>query len=75
MASKYQPEGMDAVVRKFRAQRGMPSAIARACGIERAAVYQWKRVPPQWVYQVSDIMGMKPEDVRPDIFRRPKKRK
>lgn len=75
MPSRYGPDGQDIAVRRFRAIRGQATEIARACGIERAAVYQWKKVPAHWVYPVSDITGMSPEEIRPDIFRRPVKRR
>lgn len=76
MPSKmYGPEGQDTAVKRFRAIRGQATEIARVCGIERAAVYQWKRVPAQWIYQVADVTGMTPEEIRPDIFRRPVKRR
>jgi pyruvate kinase len=60
VATRYNSEGMDT--------RGQSTEIARALGIERAAVYQWKRVPPHWVQDVSRIIGVPPEKIRPDIF-------
>jgi hypothetical protein len=74
MPTKYRPEGQDPAVKRFRAIRGQATDIARECGIERAAVYQWKRVPAQWIHQVAQVTGMKPEDIRPDIFRPRRKR-
>jgi pyruvate kinase len=68
MATRYSHEGMDKVVKDIRDTRGLSTKIARALGIERAAVYQWKRVPPHWVIDVSKIIGVPPEKVRPDIF-------
>jgi hypothetical protein len=62
----------DKVVKTIRETRGKSSEIARALGIERAAVYQWKRVPPHWVQDVSRIIGVPPEKIRPDIFKRRK---
>jgi hypothetical protein len=43
--------------------------IAEALGIDKAAVYQWPRVPPTRVQIVSEINGMPPEEIRPDIFK------
>jgi DNA invertase Pin-like site-specific DNA recombinase len=73
MATRYKPDGMDDVVREIRATRGLSTAIARALGTSRAAVYQWKRVPPHWVHQVAKITGLRASELRPDIF--PPKRK
>jgi len=63
-------QNMDSVVRSIRETRGLSAEIARACGIERAAVYQWAQVPPHWVTTVAKIIGKKPERIRPDIFKR-----
>jgi hypothetical protein len=61
---------MDRVMRAIRETRGQSVEIANACGIDKAAVYQWKRVPPKWVHKVSKIIGLSPEKIRPDIFKR-----
>ena len=68
VATRYSGEGLDKVVKGIRATRGQSTEIARALGIERAAVYQWKRVPPHWVKRVAKIIGLPPEKIRPDIF-------
>ena len=61
-------EGMDRTIRSIRKTRGQAVEIADACGITKAAVYQWKQVPPHWVTTVSKITGVPPEKIRPDIF-------
>ena len=50
------------------ATRGIPSVIARACGISAQAVFQWKTVPPHWVRTVADITKIPAERIRPDVF-------
>ena len=50
-------------------ERGMAVRIAEACGIHKSSVYQWRRVPPQWVQVVAELIDMEPEQIRPDIFR------
>ena len=57
---------------RIRSERGLSVKIAKACGIERAAVYQWKRVPVERVHEVAAVIGQTPEQIRPDIFRRRK---
>jgi DNA invertase Pin-like site-specific DNA recombinase len=74
MTTRYKPENQDEAIRRIRATRGQSTEIARVCGIERAAVYQWKKVPPRWIHQVAEVTGMSLEEIRPDIFR-PKKGK
>ena len=61
---------LDRIMRKIRETRGQSAEIADACGINKAAVYQWKRVPVQWVRKVSRITGIPAEKIRPDIFGR-----
>lgn len=71
--SRYKKPNMDAVMLSVRAIRGQAVEIARECGIERAAVYQWARTPAQWVHQVAKVTGYPLEEIRPDIFK-PKRR-
>jgi pyruvate kinase len=60
----------DKAVTKIRSKRGLSVRVAEACGIERAAVYQWKKVPIERVYDVAPVIDMTPEQIRPDIFKR-----
>lgn len=64
----------DKIVTRIQATHGLMAEIARACGIQRQAVHQWKRVPPLQVQTVAELMGLTPEEIRPDIFK-PRKRR
>jgi hypothetical protein len=59
----------DKICTKIHATRGLSVKIANACGIRKSAVYQWKRVPPQQVHIVAELIGLTPEQIRPDIFK------
>ena len=61
---------VDPAIARIRAIRGMAVRIAEAFKIDKAAVYQWKRVPADRVLIVSELIGMPPEQVRPDVFKR-----
>lgn len=52
---------------------GGNAAMGRIIGISREAVSQWDRCPAERVLVVSDATGgaVKPEELRPDIFRSP----
>ena len=63
----------DKIVARIHATRGLPAAIAHACDVSRQAVHQWKRVPPLQVQIVAEIIGLTPEQIRPDVFK-PRKR-
>ena len=66
---------VDRACAKIRATRGLSVRVAEACGIERAAVYQWDKVPIERVHEVAEVIGMTPEQIRPDIFKPVKKRR
>ena len=59
---------MDRTIRLMRATRGLPAAIARECGIHRAAVYQWRQVPARHAHKVARLLNVDVGQVRPDIF-------
>jgi hypothetical protein len=61
---------LDPAIALIRANRGMAVRIAEALGIDKQAVYQWKKVPPLRVLTVSEIIGMPPEKIRPDVFKK-----
>ena len=63
----------DHVMRRIYGERGLASIVAREVGITPRAVQQWKRVPPEHVMALAPLLKMRPEEIRPDIFR-PKKR-
>jgi hypothetical protein len=48
--------------------------VAEACGIKRTAVYQWEQVPLSRVHVVAEVLGIKPEQVRPDFFKPARRR-
>ena len=66
-------EQRDRIMRRIYSERGLATDIARKLGLTYQAVQQWKRVPPEHVMSVAPILDMKPEDIRPDIFK-PRKR-
>jgi DNA-binding transcriptional regulator YdaS (Cro superfamily) len=61
---------IDPAIAMIRAERGLAVRIADALGIDKSAVYQWVRVPATRVQIVSELIGMPPEKIRPDIFKR-----
>ncbi|GBQ89186.1 hypothetical protein AA0535_1730 [Asaia krungthepensis NRIC 0535] len=58
----------DEVLIEMMRYRGMNARIARACGLSTAAVSQWKRIPRKHLEKVSDLSGVPPETLRPDLF-------
>jgi len=70
MAKRATPIETDKIVIKILSTWGLRSKIADACGIRPQNINQWKRVPAHWVHNVSEIMNLTPEQIRPDIFRK-----
>jgi DNA-binding transcriptional regulator YdaS (Cro superfamily) len=58
----------DAVMTRIRAKRGMPARIARECGITRAAVVKWEKVPAERLVVIEKVTGIPRHELRPDIF-------
>lgn len=47
---------------------GGPAAVARARGISRQAVAQWRVIPDEHVAWVAKQLGISKGDVRPDLY-------
>ena len=63
----------DAVMQMVFAKPGFATIIAKELGLTHQAVSAWRSVPPQHVLRVSPLLGLSPEQIRPDIFKRPRK--
>ena len=55
---------------------GNQSELARICGVTQPTVWGWlnskrKRLPAEYVHAVSEVTGIKPHELRPDVFRAP----
>ena len=42
--------------------------LAAMLGITRQAINQWTKIPPEYVMDISEALGIPPEEIRPDIF-------
>ena len=49
---------------------GGARAVANATGgrITQQAVYQWKRVPGDWVPLMASLTGLPEREIRPDMY-------
>jgi len=65
---------IDAGMRRVR-ETGKMAEIAAALGITRQAPYLWDSVPVERVRVVAEITGIKPHELRPDIFPPPRRRR
>jgi len=66
--------GVDPAIRRLREDHHLP-AIAERLKIARQAPYAWKKVPPLRVQEVARITGLKPHELRPDLYPPPRRRR
>jgi DNA-binding transcriptional regulator YdaS (Cro superfamily) len=65
-ATKESP--CDQAVRLAIEKAGGISCLARAIGIDRRRVFEWKQVPAKRVLDVENATGISRHILRPDIF-------
>lgn len=65
---------VDPAIRRLREDRVLP-VIAETLKIARQAPYAWKRVPALRVQDVARITGLKPHELRPDLYPPPRRRR
>jgi hypothetical protein len=63
----------DHVMRLIFSKPGFAKVVAAHVGLTLQAVAAWDRVPAKYVQAVSQLVGIEPEQIRPDIFLRPHK--
>lgn len=54
---------------------GGPRSLAARIGTSRQAVAKWDRVPAHWVRLMEELTGVPAEQIRPDVFGRPTRRR
>ncbi len=53
---------------------GSQGKLASSVGLSQQAISRWvknDKIPAEHVWRVSEILGLPPEKIRPDIFRKP----
>lgn len=51
---------------------GSRSALARALGIDQAAIFRWKQIPSKWIIPIERVSGVPREELRPDLYLAPR---
>jgi len=64
----------DAVMKMVFAKPGFAAEVARHLGVTHQNVSAWKKVPPHHVVELAAMLDMTPEQIRPDIFGRRRRR-
>jgi hypothetical protein len=67
-------ERRDAVMRTVFAQPGFAAKIAKHLGLTHQNISAWNRVPSHHVMKLAPLLGLSPEQIRPDVFGKKKNR-
>lgn len=51
---------------------GGAQVLAAKLGVRHQAVYQWSAVPAERVIEVAKLTGLRPYDIRPDMYPDPR---
>jgi hypothetical protein len=70
-ASTPSPEAQKAVEAFRYSQYGNLKEIGLKLGITKQAISGWHAVPAEWVRQLSDVTGIPPWRLRPDLYDAP----
>ena len=68
MRTTNRDDQRDHVMRKIFEEPGFAAEVARALEVTHQNVSGWNRVPAHHVIEVAELLGMTPEEIRPDIF-------
>jgi transcriptional regulator with XRE-family HTH domain len=61
-------EALIAVKATLSAKKLSFADVAKGLGITRQAVSGWHAVPAEWVKKISDLTGIPPHELRPDLY-------
>jgi len=64
----------DRVMKMIFSKPGFASVIARHLKVTHQNVAAWNKVPAHHVLDIAPLIEMTPEDIRPDIFGKRRKR-
>lgn len=56
------------IVRKVIEKYGGLTPLANALGVPRQNVFQWRRIPAEWVVPVERVTGIPRSELRPDLY-------
>jgi len=59
-------------MKRVFAKPGFAAVIARHLKLTHQNVSAWNKVPAKHVHDIAPLLGMTPEQIRPDVFRRRK---
>ena len=67
------PKQLDKICTKSAPSAGCPLKLREPAALAGRRSDGWKQVPPAQVITVAGVMGLTPEQIRPDVFRAKKR--
>lgn len=64
----------DEIMRLIYSKPGFANVIAQHLGIRQQSISAWNRVPAQFVLDVAPLLEKTPEQIRPDVFGKRRRR-
>ena len=65
----------DEIMRMVYSKPGFANVLAQHLGISQQSISAWNKVPAQFVLDLAPLLEKTPEQIRPDVFSRTRKRK
>lgn len=62
----------DRIMKMIISKPGFARVIGEHIGRTPQAIAAWNQVPIKYVKEVSDLLGMSPQEIRPDFFNDPR---
>jgi len=56
------------IVKKVIERYGGLTPLAKALGVPRQNIFQWRRIPAEWVVSVERVTGIPRSELRPDLY-------
>ena len=64
----------DEIMRMIFSKPGFAAVIAKALGVSPQSVSAWNKIPAQFVLDIAPLIEMTPEEIRPDVFKKRRRR-
>jgi hypothetical protein len=65
----------DEIMRMIYSKPGFSRVLAKHLGVTPSSMSAWNRVPARFVLDIAPLIEMTPEQIRPDVFSRTRRRR
>lgn len=64
----------DEIMRFIFSKPGFAGVIAKALGVSPQSVSAWNKIPAIYAMDVAELLEKTPEEIRPDVFKKRRRR-